>query len=298
MSIKDEVISKIYYDRSGFQSIQRTYQDAKKKDESITLENVKNWFNKNVDVKSKPRGYNSYITDAPYNEYQIDLAFWKSDEQDPCLVMIDIFTKYATCVSISSKATADVIAGVLEGFQKMGHKPKMIYCDGEGALRSKLFIDFCEDEKIKLIRTQTSAWVVERFIRTMKSAINKRLENDKTNKKIWKDFLYEFLLTYNRKDIHSAHGMTPVEARLSKNRMQVLANLELKRVSNRKYPTIIVGSNVKVFKKKTITDKEDNSYWLPDIYKVIEITESFGQKYYHLEGYRRPLLRHELLKIN
>ena len=114
MSLKDEAISEIYYDKSGYQSIQRTYLDAKKKDESITLENVKNWFNKNVNVKHKPRGYNSYITDEAYFEYQIDLAFWKSDEQDPCLVMIDIFTKYATFVSISSKATADVIDGVLE----------------------------------------------------------------------------------------------------------------------------------------------------------------------------------------
>ena len=132
----------------------------------------------------------------------------------------------------------------------------------------------------------------------MKSAINKRLENDETETKTWKDFLYEFLLTYNRKDIHSAHGMTPAQARLDTNRMNVKANLEMKRVSKRKYPTIVVGSNVKVFKKKGITDKEDKSYWLPDTYKVINITESFGQKYYQLEGYRRPLLRHELLKVN
>ena len=132
----------------------------------------------------------------------------------------------------------------------------------------------------------------------MKNAINKRLENDETGEKTWKDFLFEFLLTYNRKDIHSAHGMTPVQARLDKNLMNVKANLEMKRVSKRKYPTIVVGSNVKVCKKKTITDKEDKSYWLPDTYKVINITESFGQKYYQLEGYRRPLLRHELLKVN
>jgi hypothetical protein len=78
----------------------------------------------------------------------------------------------------------------------------------------------------------------------------------------------------------------------------VKANLEMKRVSKRKYPTIVVGSNVKVCKKKIITDKEDKSYWLPDTYKVINITESFGQKYYQLEGYKRPLLRHELLKVN
>ena len=47
----------------------------------------------------------------------------------------------------------------------------------------------------------THAYVAERFIRTMINAINKRLENDKTNKKTWNDFLYEFILTYNRKDI-------------------------------------------------------------------------------------------------
>jgi hypothetical protein len=81
----------------------------------------------------------------------------------------------------------------------------------------------------------------------MKSAINKRLENDETETKTWKDFLYDFLLTYNRKDVHSAHGMTPVQARLDTNRMNVKANLEMKRVSKRKYPTIAVGSNVKVF---------------------------------------------------
>ena len=72
----------------------------------------------------------------------------------------------------------------MEGFVKMDHTPKMIYCDGEGALRSDLFKEFCEERKIKLIQTQTQAWVVERFIRTMKSAINKRLENDETEEKL------------------------------------------------------------------------------------------------------------------
>ena len=104
--------------------------------------------------------------------------------------MIDIFTKYATCIPLASKETADVIAGVMEGFVKMDHKPKMIYCDGEGALRSNLFKEFCAERKIKLIQTQTHAWVVERFIRTMKNAINKRLENDemKQEKKLGKIF--------------------------------------------------------------------------------------------------------------
>ena len=34
---------------------------------------------------------------------------------------------------------------------------------------------------------------------------------------------------------------------------------------------------------KSVTEKEDKSYWLPTIYTVEKITESFGQKYYHLD---------------
>ena len=44
MSEKDEVIKNIYYDRSGYQSIQKTYQEAKQKDDTITKENVRNRF--------------------------------------------------------------------------------------------------------------------------------------------------------------------------------------------------------------------------------------------------------------
>ena len=298
MSIKDEVISKIYFDRSGFGSILKTDQDAKKKDDTITLESVKNWFNKNVENKRKPTRYNSYITDSPYFEYQVDLAFFKSGESDPCLVMIDIFTKYAVAIPLPSRNTPDVLSGMMEGFTKMGKKPKMIYSDGEGALRSKLFEEFCNEQKIKWVITRTHAYVVERFIRTLKNAISRRLDADKTGNKTWKDFLYEIMITYNNKDIHNSHGLTPKEARKDNNRMNVLANLELNGVSNRKYPEIKVGDKVKLFRKKIITEKEDKSYWLPTIHTVEKISEMFNQKYYHLEGYKRALLRHEILKVS
>ena len=111
-------------------------------------------------------------------------------------------------------------------------------------------------------------------------------------------FLFEILLTYNNKDIHSSHGLTPNEARKDNNRMNVLANLELKKVSTRKYPNILIGDKVKLYRKKIITEKENKSYWLSTVYTVDKISVSFGQKYYHLEGYKRPLLRHEILKVS
>ena len=64
-----------------------------------------------------------------------------------------------------------------------------------------------------------------------------------------------------------------------------------------------IRSEVKVYKKKDKLDKEHISSWGSNIYKIKEIHEKFGQKYYYLEGYTQngriaPLLRHEILKIS
>ena len=63
-----------------------------------------------------------------------------------------------------------------------------------------------------------------------------------------------------------------------------------------------IGSDVKVYKKKDKLDKEHIPSWQGKIYKIKEITEKFGQRYYYLEGYTQngrvaPLLRHEILLI-
>ena len=292
---KNNIINNVYKDKSGFSSIQKTYQEANAKDSTITLQNVRDWFAKNVERKKQLKGYNSFINDGAQEEYQVDLAFFKAkDKIEIGLVMIDIFSKYAVVIPIASKETPDVIAGMMEGFQKMGGKPKCIYSDNEGALGSSLFDEFCESHKVKLITTRTHAWVAERFIRTLKDMINKRLEN---TEKTWKDVLFEVLLTYNNKNVHTATGLTPDQAKLDKYRLQVKMNLELHRISKRRYPTIDVDDKVKLYKKKGRFDKENTSVWLPQTHTIALITESMGQKFYHITGHKKPFLRHEILKI-
>jgi transposase InsO family protein len=150
------------------------------------------------------------------------------------LVMLDIFSKYAVVIPIESKETPDVIAGIMEGFVKMGKKPKRIYSDNEGAIKSNLFEQYCKENNIQLIFTRTHAWAVERFSRTLKDKMLKRLEYDKT--KDFKQILFEVLLTYNNKDIHTSTGLTPNEARKDENGLQVKLNLEMHRLNKRKYP--------------------------------------------------------------
>ena len=118
---KNDIISKIYFDRSGFGSIQTTYKDAKEKEPSITLNDVKEWFKKNVEQKKQLRGQNSFIPPHPFYEFQMDLFFINDLENQKFrvgLLMIDIFTKYMVVVPIKSKGEGDIAAGMMEALKK------------------------------------------------------------------------------------------------------------------------------------------------------------------------------------
>ena len=84
MSEKQNIINDIYFDRAGFGSKATTLKDAKAKDPSIRMEDVEEFFRKNVEVKKKARGENSFIPPKPYSEYQLDLflflEIWKNSK--------------------------------------------------------------------------------------------------------------------------------------------------------------------------------------------------------------------------
>ena len=97
MSDKQKIINDIYFDRSGYGSKATTLKDARQKDKSITMDDVNEFCRKNVEIKRKPRGTNSFV--APHNNhtYQIDLFFISKDDIETTqkvragLVCIDVF---------------------------------------------------------------------------------------------------------------------------------------------------------------------------------------------------------------
>ena len=48
---------------------------------------------------------------------------------------------------------------------------------------------------------------------------------------------------------------------------------------------------------RRIFDKEATSVWLPKTHDVALVTQSMGQKFYHITGHAKPFLRHEILKV-
>ena len=79
MDNKNNIISKIYFDKSGYGSIKTTFDDARKKDKYITLNDVQSFFKSNVEKKDNLKGFNSFVAPHNYYENQADLFFIPDD---------------------------------------------------------------------------------------------------------------------------------------------------------------------------------------------------------------------------
>jgi hypothetical protein len=295
---KDALISKVYYDPAGYGSVATTYKDAKKRDASITLSDVKEWFGKNVERRIGYRGFNSYINEKPFQQFQADLFFFNEPdiEYKIGLILVDTFSKFCQVIPLKTKQPADVLQGFKDGFEKMKGKPESVYSDNEGAFVSNEVQKYFKDEGIRHLTTLTHAPVAERTIRTIKDMIYKRMERDK---KPWYDLLFTVLTTYNFKMQHKSTKMTPADARQGINTVAVKMNLERLRVTNRKYPQLQVGDSVKYYKKKDKLDKERVGVWSKSAYEVLEIVHDRGQTFYKTTAphHKKLYLRHELLKV-
>ena len=101
---------------------------------------------------------------------------------------------------------------------------------------------------------------------------------------------------YNEQMVHSATGLTPVDAKKEEHEFFAKTNLEVKRISNRKYPDLGLGDFVRLYKKKA-GDKERVPVWEEDKKKVTGIKTIHGQKLYSLDGGRLSYIRSNLLKV-
>ena len=84
MGDKDKVIRQIYYDPDdGFGSINETYKKAHHILNTITVNDVNEFLNKQKSRQTKSyRGFNSYVAKEPLQEIQIDLAVFTDSAPD------------------------------------------------------------------------------------------------------------------------------------------------------------------------------------------------------------------------
>ena len=128
------------------------------------------------------------------------------------MLCVDIFTRYAVVVPIRLKQDEDIAAGIIECMHKMGKKPDILYTDDEGALHKPSIQTWLKEHNITHYITRNHAWFAERFFRTVKFMLYKRIDEGDPENPQWIDFVYPIMLTYNNKMVHSSINMTPAEA--------------------------------------------------------------------------------------
>ena len=67
---------------------------------------------------------------------------------------------------------------------------------------------------------------------------------------IWQTLVPEILTRFNTKMIHSATGMTPVEAKRPESEAVVKGRLQVKQLRTRRYPEVNEGDTVRIYQKK------------------------------------------------
>jgi hypothetical protein len=293
-------ISKVYEDRSGFGSMAQTIKDVKRYYPEINKTDVDRWYKANVERNVVQRsGYNSYVAKEPLEEFQIDLFNMKIKEDDEykmAIGAIDIFTKVATVIAVPNKQPETFLKALKQIFQIMG-KPKIIMADEEGALSSKLIDNFFKEEKIIYIINRHHAPVIERFIRTFRNLITRRLQKRDVH---WYDLLYEVLLTYNKKMVSSATGFTPADASKPENIDKAHTHMQL-RAKHRKQPyeEIKVGDKVRLYRRRRhLSEKENVPIWSRVAYEVVKIDDNPNAgKLYYVTSTDKPYIRSQILLV-
>jgi len=210
---------------------------------------------------------------------------------------IDIFSKKAMAVAIPDKKKESLLEALKIIFKEIG-KPKVLVTDEEGGLVSNFVSDYLKKEGITYIVNRNHAPFVERFLRSLKSMISKRLSNKPDVH--WYDLLFEVYIVYNRKMVSSATKMTPADAEKKGNQAEVKMNLESQRKHNKQYDNINLGDKVRLYRKrKRVGEKEDIPTYSKQTYEVVKIDNNpdAGKLYYLSNRPSVPILRSQILLV-
>lgn len=296
----DAILRELYYHpKSGFTGAKQLYKIARKEDPSIKQSDVTEWVKQQeVAQISQPRRtrYNSFVADAPLQQFQIDLIFltkaYTYQSNKYMLTCVDIFSKVADAAPLKSKDSGAVMDAMADIIERMG-VPKEIYSDLGAEFDNAVFRELCDSMHIKLTFTIDHAPFIEAFNRTLKNRIHKYMRAHNT--KDWVAVLPDILDGYNTTE-HSATGMAPNDV-TDENKATAYFNMKSRAKYNRKYEPIAVGDRVRLpivrnTVGKSVTAKGYYQQWSKDVYAVKEIDNAL----YKVAGKWHPRKDLQLVK--
>ena len=160
------------------------------------------------------------------------------------LCVIDIFSKYAWVVPLRDKKGVSIVTAFQSILKQSNRKPNKIWVDKGSEFYNTNFKKWLQDNDIVMYSTHNEgkSVVAERFIRTLKSKIYKRMTS--ISKNLYIDKLDDIVDEYNNA-YHTTIKMKPIDV---KENTYINTDKEI----NNKDPKFKVGDHVRISKYKNI----------------------------------------------
>ncbi len=204
------------------------------------------------------------------------------------MIAIDVFTKKAWAQPMKSMDQMDASVAMEKILDQMEQIPQKIVTDLGTEYYNKMMGNLFNRFGIKhySIRGKHKASVAERFIRTIKSRIQKYFWANKTTN--WISILDQFIDNYNN-TYHRSIKMTPNQ--VNENNRAIVFKTLYPKVSDDTQPRLQVGDRVRLLKEKQIFEKGYTRNWSTEIYKVVKTYTQGSVDFYKiadLEGNELP----------
>jgi hypothetical protein len=294
-------VAQLYKD-SGYPAAERLYQIVKKEGISgVTKADVVKFLADQTTASLHTRAPNPKRNAIPITtsdasrDFQMDLLDFQSVKNKGnkgmawAFIIEDVFNRKAYIEPIKTKSPSEVLPALKNAFEKLGVPMRITADDGsewKGAVG-----EFLESKLISLdakAHLHTRMGIIDSFARFVKNSLGKHFTATQSTN--WIDYIPTLLAAYHRTP-HSGlpKGMTPDEATDPVKATEVRDAAYEKVVAaekGRKVSNIIVGSHVRVIKRKELFDRGYQVRWSIPIYTVDEIdsdgtwyTLSNGKKY-------------------
>jgi len=203
------------------------------------------------------------------------------------MVLVDVFSKRAFAAPMKRMKDFDATIAMESMLNKLPDVPKSIISDlGTEYYNSKMSALFDRyGIRHYSIRGRHKACIAERFIKTLKSRLEKYFWQTSSHK--WIDVLDQLMENYN-KTYHRSIKMAPDDV-TDENRKQVFNNLYPKSKDNTP-PRLNKGDQVRILRTKGIFEKGYTRSWSTEIYTIDQAYNESGVDFYKIRDLEGNIL--------
>ena len=288
---------------ASFGSIRALYEEAKKRNLKVTLNDVKKFLHAQPTytrhfLPRKRFKHAKIIAYSVDDVWQADIMYTRKPRANKnfyyALVIVDVLSNYIWAYPLKFKTT-ELVTQKFEHLLASGRVPSLLTTDSGSEFRSRMFEGLLKRNGVihHFATTTTSkANVAEGAIGIIKAKIGKYLSAYNTNN--WLSVFPDIINSLNNRPLKSLGGETPSGVNYSNQNkiFKLRFGDKLDWEGPKKKPSLSVGDLVRVIlKKATGFQKASEPQFSDEIYKISKISKVFPLYMYSLKDANdRPII--------